>query len=105
MDWPIGAVAGDAWLVAKLVGNEAIESAAIDWVMGLEHAAGREPRDVRYTGAPCDIVSPLRFKTAVIAGYAGRGLPLWAGWPWPWAPQGRCWAAWAFLLRRKRYQV
>lgn len=44
--------------MAELVGNKAVESAAIAWVMGLERAAGRKPRDVRYSGAPGDIESP-----------------------------------------------
>lgn len=34
----------------ELLGNKAVEAAAIEWVMGLERAAGREPRDTRYVG-------------------------------------------------------
>jgi hypothetical protein len=41
--------------VAELVGNKAIESAAIEWVMALERKAGREPRDARYERGPADI--------------------------------------------------
>jgi uncharacterized protein DUF3883 len=43
-----------------LVGNKAIEDAAIAWVMELERAAGRDPRDTRHQGAPADIESPPR---------------------------------------------
>ena len=46
--------------MAGLSGNKAIENAAIEWVMGLERAAGRQPRDTRYEGAPADIESPSR---------------------------------------------
>jgi hypothetical protein len=48
---------GYALPVAELQGNYAIEQAAIEWVMGLERAAGREPRR---TTSPVDIESPPR---------------------------------------------
>ena len=40
--------------------NHEVEGAAIRWVMDLERAAGRQPRDTRYRGAPADIESPPR---------------------------------------------
>lgn len=43
-----------------LKGNKEIEAAAIDWVIELEHAAGRKPRDSRYLGEAADIDSPPR---------------------------------------------
>jgi Transposase DDE domain len=46
--------------MAELLGNTAIEAAAIEWVMKLERAAGRDPRDTRFAGAPADILSPPR---------------------------------------------
>jgi hypothetical protein len=42
-------------LPAPLIGNKAIETAAIDFVMELEREAGRQPRDRRY-----DAAFPLR---------------------------------------------
>jgi uncharacterized protein DUF3883 len=46
--------------LAELVGNRVIEDAAIAWVMELELAAGRQPRDTRHQGAPADVESPPR---------------------------------------------
>jgi hypothetical protein len=51
---------GHACMVAQLTSNKAIEDAAIAWVIELELAARRQPRDTRYTGAPADIESPPR---------------------------------------------
>jgi hypothetical protein len=44
----------------ELTSNQAIERAAIEWVMTLERNAGRVPRDTRYGGTPADIESPPR---------------------------------------------
>ena len=60
-----------------LVGNKAIETAAIEWVMELERAAGREPRDTRYAGAPADIESPPRLIEVKAFGKSNRGFELW----------------------------
>jgi hypothetical protein len=37
--------------VPNIVGNKAVEAAAIEWVMQLERTAGRQPRDTRHQGA------------------------------------------------------
>jgi hypothetical protein len=55
-----GTFVRDAERMAELAGNKAIEAAAIEWVMELERAAGREPRDTRFAGAPADVLSPPR---------------------------------------------
>src|ERR1022692_35459 len=55
-----GTFGRDAERMAELVGNKAIETAAIEWVMELERTAGRQPRDTRFAGAPADILSPPR---------------------------------------------
>ena len=65
-------------MVAQLTSNKAKEDAAIAWVMDLERAAGREPRDTRYTGAPADIESPPRLIEVKSFG-TSNGL---AGRPW-----------------------
>lgn len=39
--------------VPELAGNQAVEAAAIGWVMELERA-GREPHNTRYVGASVD---------------------------------------------------
>lgn len=43
--------------MVAIQGNHAIENAAIAWVIEVERAAGREPRDTRGSGAPADIES------------------------------------------------
>ncbi len=63
--------------MAELVGDKGIESAAIEWVMGLGRGAGREPRDVRYAGAPGDIASPPRVIEVKAFGKSNRGYDLW----------------------------
>ena len=62
--------------MTPLVGNKAIEGAAIAWVMELERAAGREPRDTRHKGAPADIESPPRVIEVKAFGTATRGYDL-----------------------------
>ncbi len=66
-----------AWLVAELVGNKAIESAAIEWVMALERTAGRQPRDARYERGAADIESPPRVIEVKAFGKSNRGYDLW----------------------------
>src|SRR5438045_1342256 len=67
----------EAYLMPDLVGNKAIETAAIEWVMELERVAGREPRDTRYAGAPADIESPPRLIEVKAFGKSNRGFELW----------------------------
>jgi hypothetical protein len=61
----------------ELEGNEAIEDAAIAWVLELERAAGRDPRDTRDRGAPADIESPPRTIEVKAFGRSNRGFGLW----------------------------
>lgn len=67
----------DHQTVAELAGNKAIEDAAIEWVIGLERAAGRQPRDTRHAGAPADIESPPRLIEVKSFGTSNRGYDLW----------------------------
>ena len=62
--------------MAELVGNKAIEDAAIAWVIQLEIAAGRRPQDTRYRGAPADIESPPRLIEVKAFGKSTRGYDL-----------------------------
>jgi Domain of unknown function (DUF3883) len=64
---------GHACVVAQLTSNKAVEDAAIAWVMELELAAGRQPRDTRYTGGPADIESPPRLIEVKSSGTSSRG--------------------------------
>jgi Domain of unknown function (DUF3883) len=59
--------------VPEVIGNKATEDAAIAWVMQLEMAAGRSPRDTRYRGAPADIESPPRLIEVKAFGKSTRG--------------------------------
>lgn len=57
-----------------LVGNKAIEEAAIQYVMSLETAAGRHPIDRRYSSDfPADIDSPPRVIEIKAVGKNQRG--------------------------------
>ena len=57
-----------------LVGNKAVEAAAIAYVMNLERAAGRNPIDRRYEAAfPADIESQPRLIEVKAAGGNQRG--------------------------------
>ena len=67
---------GHACIVVQLTSNKAKEDAAIAWVMELELAAGRQPRDTRYTGAPADIESPPRLIEVKSFGTSNRGYDL-----------------------------
>lgn len=57
-DW--GMAGRQTPLGEPLVGNKAIEDAAIAYVIEFERSAGRQPRDMRYRGAPADIESSGR---------------------------------------------
>jgi hypothetical protein len=63
--------------MAERTNNKAVESAAIEWIMGLERAAGRDPRDVRYRGSPADVESPPRVIEVKAYGKSPRGEDLW----------------------------
>jgi hypothetical protein len=60
-----------ACIVAELTSNKAKEDAAVAWVMELERAAGRQPRDTRYTGAPGVFLSLAEY--GMVYGLAGGG--------------------------------
>lgn len=62
--------------MADLVGNRAVEDAAVNWVVALERAAGREPRDVRHSRSPVDIESPPRIIEVKAIGRSARGADL-----------------------------
>ncbi len=59
-----------------LTSNKQVEDAAIQWVMSLERAAGRQPRDVRYQRSPVDIESPPRHIEVKAVGASARGTEL-----------------------------
>ena len=63
--------------VASLTTNKAVEDAAIHWVLDLERAAGRHPRDARYAKSPADIESPPRLIEVKAFGTTNRGYDLW----------------------------
>ena len=65
-----------ACVVAQLTSNKAKEDAAVAWVIELERAAGRQPRDTRYTGAPADIESQPRLIEVKSFGTSNRGYDL-----------------------------
>src|SRR5205085_9739226 len=55
-----------------------VEDAAIAWVIGLERACCRNPRDTRYeAAAPADIESPPRWIEVKAAGTSCLGNDLW----------------------------
>ena len=56
-----------------IVGNRAIESAAIQWIIKLEGAAGRAALDTRGGGGVADITSPPR--TIEVVENTARGDP------------------------------
>lgn len=70
---------GDEITFERLTGNRNIETAAIQWVMGLERTTGRFPVDKRSDPRyPADIDSPPRVieVKAVGADARGQDLPL-----------------------------
>lgn len=55
-----------------------VEDAAVQWVMELERAAGRDPRDTRYDArSPADLVSYPRIIEVKAFGNSARGDDLW----------------------------
>jgi len=62
--------------VGELVGNRAVEDAAIGYVLKLERDAGRAPSDSRYRGAPGDVDSPPRVIEVKAFGESCRGYGL-----------------------------
>jgi hypothetical protein len=63
--------------VTEVVGNQAVEDAAVRWVLELERAAGRGARDARHTGSPADVESPPRLIEVKAFGRSSRGFGLW----------------------------
>ena len=59
-----------------LFGNAEIERAAIEYVMGLERKARRQPVDVHLQGFPYDISSPPRKIEVKAFGRSARGAPI-----------------------------
>lgn len=55
--------------------NRETEDFAIQYVLQLEEAAGRQPRDTRKTGDPVDITSPPRLIEVKAFGGIARGQP------------------------------
>ncbi|WP_326547808.1 DUF3883 domain-containing protein [Mycolicibacterium sp. ND9-15] len=62
--------------MTPLTSNKAVENAAIAWVIKLERAKGRDPRDTRFKGAPADIESPPRVIEVKAFGTSNRGYDL-----------------------------
>jgi Domain of unknown function (DUF3883) len=56
--------------------NAEIEGAAIEYVMGLERAADRQPEDVHLQGFPYDVSSPPRKIEVKAFGGSARGAPI-----------------------------
>jgi hypothetical protein len=61
---------------SRLVSNRETENFAIEYVLQLERAAGREPLDTRKTGDPVDITSPPRLIEVKAFGGSARGQPV-----------------------------
>ncbi len=60
-----------------LVGNRAVEDAAIAYVIAHEQVSGRQARDARGTGAAGDLVSDERVIEVKAYGRSSRGQDLW----------------------------
>ena len=56
--------------------NREIEDFAIDHVLRLECAAGREPQDARKQQAPVDVISPPRLIEVKAVGGSARRRPI-----------------------------
>lgn len=56
--------------------NRETEDFAIKYVLELERAAGREPKDVRSTRAHVDVLSPPRLIEVKAVGGSARGQPI-----------------------------
>ncbi len=61
----------------EIIGNRAVENAAVAWVIDLERAAGRLPRDTRFQGAAADVESPPRLIEVKSYGRYCRGEEIW----------------------------
>jgi hypothetical protein len=61
----------------EVVGNKAIEDAAIQHVLDHERRQGRHPRDTRHRGAAGDVQSGDRLIEVKAAGRSARGYDLW----------------------------
>lgn len=62
--------------MTELVGNQAIESAAIAFVIAYEASQGRPSVDTRYTGASADVESEGRVIEVKAVGGSARGQDL-----------------------------
>ena len=60
-----------------IVGNHAVEAAAIQWVLAHERAKGREARDARHRGEAADVISEGRVIEVKAYGGSARGSDLW----------------------------
>ncbi len=58
---------------APLVGNRAVENAAIEFVMQYERTRGRDAIDTRHAGAAGDLASPERVIEVKAYGTSSRG--------------------------------
>ena len=63
--------------MTELVGNAAIENAAIQYVIAYETAQGRTAIDTRGKGAPADVKSDSRIIEVKAFGRSARGQDLW----------------------------
>lgn len=68
--------AWDSRRVTDLVGNHAVETAAIAFVIAYEESQGRSAVDTRYKGAPADVESDGRMIEVKAVGGSGRGQDL-----------------------------
>lgn len=62
---------------AEIVGNKAVEEAAISFVLDYERRRGRAARDTRHAGAAADVVSDGRIIEVKAASRSARGQDLW----------------------------
>lgn len=60
----------------EIMGNKAIEDAAIAWVIEYERSRGRDAHDSRYRGAPADVESADRLIEVKAFGRSNRGFGL-----------------------------
>lgn len=61
----------------EVVGNKAVEDAAIAYVINYEGRHGRTAHDTRHRGAPADVQSEGRLIEVKAAGRSARGFDMW----------------------------
>jgi hypothetical protein len=65
-------------MTSEIRGNDAVEDAAMAFVIDHEHRAGREPIDTRYAAStPVDLISGDRLIEIKAYGGTSRGTDLW----------------------------